>query len=430
MRPVAELHGMETGFDDDLHAFIGKCAGLWRGSATEAPVPAFTFDAGEQRQNERETDRLIDTLAGELRNYPRGEKKQSAWRKRIFLSLRRIGTESFRFPDRHFDIIFSPEYFAVTKAFARRAYAFDREIESAALAQALRNVWVMNCLQMFLGRRPSLQPSMFAYSMLYPYTDNDLDRTDLSREAKETANRRLGFRLAGGSCDPLNANEAAVFRLVEMIESEYPRDRFPEIYQSLLAIHAGQVKSLRQQGKSCILNEESLLQISIEKGGSSVLADGWLAGGKLCREEAGFFFSFGVMLQLLDDLQDLPDDLHAGHWTLFMRAASHDECLDSLTNRLWHFMDRVLDLTDNCAEPGSLELKDLIRRNCRMLLLRSVAECACYYSSGYLSHMERLSPLSFAFLRDRRMASERRFAAIWPALARQRNLRSIFDLLG
>jgi len=270
---------------------------------------------------------------------------------------------------------------------------------------------------------------MFAYSMLYPYTDNYLDRTDLSREAKETANQRLGFRLAGRSVDPLNANEAAVFRLVEMIEGEYRRDRFPGVYQSLLAIHAGQVKSLRQQEKPCTLNDESLLQISVEKGGSSVLADGWLVGGMLRREAAGFFFGFGVMLQLLDDLQDLTDDLRAGHWTLFMRAAPH-EPLDSLTNRLWHFMDSVLDLTDGFADPGSLELKDLIRRNSRMLLLRSVAECACYYSSGYLCHMERLSPLSFAFLRDRRTASEIRFAAIWPALARRRNLRSIFDLLG
>jgi hypothetical protein len=429
MYSTAVLYGTDASFESDLKAFIGKYAGLWCGSTRDALTPDVTFEAEEQRQNERETDRQIESLERELRNYPRGERQQSAWRERIFLSLRRFGTASFRFPDRHFDIIFSPEYFAVTRTFARQAYAFDPDIETAALAQAMRNVWVMNCLQMFLGRRPSLAPSIFAYSMLYPYTDNYLDRTDLSGEAKEMANRRLEFRLAGRILEPLNANEAAIFRLVEMIEGEYPRGRFPDVYSSLLAIHAGQVKSLHQQGKFCILNDESLLQISVEKGGSSVLADGWLVGGSLHREEAEFFFGFGVMLQLLDDLQDLPDDLNAGHWTLFARAASH-ECLDSLTNQLWHFMNHVLDCTDCCVEPGSLELKDLIRRNCRMLLLRSVAESACYYSSGYLSHMERLSPLSFAFLRDRRIASERRFAVIWPALARRRNLRSIFDLLG
>jgi len=429
MCPAVELRGMETGFEEDLQAFIGRYAGLWRSTPTEFPVPALTFEVEQQQQNEREMDRLMDTLERRLRKYPRGEKKQSAWRDEVFLMLRRVGTESFRFPDRHFDIIFSPEYFAVTRAFARQAYAFDREIEAASLGQALRNVWVMNCLQMFLGRRPSLAPSMFAYSMLYPFTDNYLDRTDLSHEAKETANGRLELRLAGRDLDPLNAHEAAIFRLVGMIEGEYSREHFPDVYRSLLAIHAGQVKSLCQQGRRCVMNEESLLRISIEKGGTSVLADGWLVSGMLRREEAEFFFGFGVMLQLLDDLQDLPDDLQAGHWTLFVRAASH-EYLDGLTNRLWNFVNRVLDLTDCGTNPDGLELKDLIRRNCRMLLLRSVAESASHYSGGYLRRMERLSPLRFAFLRDRRSVAQARFAAIWPALSRRHNLRSIFDLLG
>jgi len=38
--------------------------------------------------------------------------------------------------------------------------------------------------------------------------------------------------------------------------------------------------------------------------------------------------------------------------------------------------------------------------------------------------------LMMKYLRDRRAALEKRFAKIWPALARRRNLRSIFDLLG
>ena len=223
MYSAAELHGTVAGFESDLQAFIDKYVGLWRGSATAPPVPDRTFEAEEQRRNERETDGLMGSLERELRNYPRGEKQQSAWRERIFLSLRRIGTASFRFPDRHFDIIFSPEYFAVTRDFARQAYAFDPDIETASLGQALRNVWVMNCLQMFLDRRPSLSPSIFAYSMLYPYTDNYLDRTNLSRESKESTNRRLGIPSAGRLLKPRNPNEAAVFRLVEMIEGEYPR---------------------------------------------------------------------------------------------------------------------------------------------------------------------------------------------------------------
>jgi hypothetical protein len=425
---AAELPRIEPTFEKDLRSFVAKYADLWRGSAEVTPIAPMRFTPAEQRSNEREADLLIDSMEEELRNYPDKAKEQAAWREHVFLLLRRFGTASRLFSDSHFDIIFSPDYFAATRAFARQARAFNGSIEPAALGQAMRNVWVMNCMQMFLGRRPYLSPSIFAYSMLYPYTDNYLDRPSLPRESKEMACRRLGLRLSGQALKPCDAHEAAVFRLIEIIEGEYPRDDFPEVYSSLLAIHAGQIKSLGQQRKLCTLDDAALLQISVEKGGSSVLADGWLVGGRLSRDEADFAFGFGVVLQLLDDLQDLPDDRDAGHCTLFTRAAS--KCLDSLTSRLWHFMHCVLDSGDCFADFRCLELRDLIRRSSTMLMLRATAENAGSYSSGYLDRMERISPVSFAFLRNRRIAAEKRFARIWPALARRRKLRSIFDLLG
>ncbi|MBZ5496810.1 MAG: hypothetical protein LAP85_10435 [Acidobacteriia bacterium] len=420
---------MDARFECDLRSFVGKYTAVWLSSAVGTPTSAMTYTASAQRRNERNTDLLIDSMEKELRNYPSRPREQSGWRERIFVTLRQFGTKSFRFPDSHFDVIFSPDYFAVTRAFARQARAFDESIETDALAQALRNVWVMNCLQMFLGRRPSLSPSVFAYSMLYPYTDNHLDQPKLPYETKRMACRRLGLRLSGRNIEPCDAHEAAVFRLVEMIEGEYPRATSPEVYSSLLAIHAGQVKSLGQQHTPFAPDETTLLRISVEKGGSSVLADGWLVGGEMRRAEADFFFGFGVMLQLLDDLQDLPDDRNAGHWTLFTRTASA-ECLDRHTSQLWHFVHNVLDSRGCLADSHGLELRDLIRRNSTILLLRAMAESAGYYSADYVHHMERFSPLSFAFLRDRRVAIEKRFARIWPPLARRRKLRSIFDLLG
>jgi hypothetical protein len=75
------------------------------------------------------------------------------------------------------------------------------------------------------------------------------------------------------------------------------------------------------------------------------------------------------------------------------------------------------------------DLRDLIRRNSTMLLLRAVAENADSYSSGYLDQMERFSPLGFDFLRSCPRDIEERYARAWPALARRRNLDSIFDLL-
>jgi len=429
VRPAAELSRYDPAFETDLQGFIGKYVQWWQDSATAAPVlPLTTYTPADQRANESKTIRLMDSMEEEFRDYPAEEDRQSAWRERAFAGLRQFG-KCFGFADSHFDIIFSPEYFAATKAFVREARSFDRKMKTAALAQALRNVWVMNCLQIFLGDRPSLTPSIFAYSMLYPYTDNHLDLPNLSAQSKEIACRRLGLRLSGMPLAPADAHETAVFRLIGMIEDEFPRAAFPEVHSSLLAIHAGQVRSLSQQRKSSTLDQGQLLAISVAKGGASVLADGWLAAGRLDREQADFCFGFGVVLQLLDDLQDLYDDRAAGHTTLFTRAADAKQ-LDGITGQLWTFMHRVFDSIDRFSLPRGLELKDLIRRNSAMLMMRSMAECTDCFSGAFLHQMERLAPVRFAFMKECRREIESRFRKVWPALARRRKLRSVFDLLG
>jgi hypothetical protein len=427
--PSVELAKHESSFEEDLQHFIEKYIELWENSSSATPILAATYTAGEQRMHERETSLMLDSMEKELRNYPAREPQQSAWRERIFAKLRQFALTSFHFPESHCDIIFSSAYLTSTKAFIHQGRHFDRKIGTEALAQALRNVWVMNCLQLFLGMQPSPTASVFAYSMLYPYTDNYLDRPSLSIKAKETACRRLKLRLSGERIIPNDVQEAAVFRLVEKIEDEFPRPSFPEVHLSLLAILEGQVCSLKQQQKSTIMNEEQLLRVSVMKGGSSVLADGWLVGGKISRDEADFFFGFGVMLQLLDDLQDLHEDRPAGHRTLFTHTAS-TKPLDCITNRFWAFMHKFLNSGNCFTSPRGIELIDLIRHNSITLMLRAMAECEGLFSREYSAHMERLSPLSFAFLRERSKENRRRFKKIWSRLASQQKLQSVFDLMG
>ena len=224
----------------------------------------------------------------------------------------------------------------------------------------------------------------------------------------------------------MNSVSAEISRIPE---DQYPRCDYHGGHLSLCAIHAGQVKSLLLQQPETIPGETTILRISVEKGGSSVLADGWLVAGTLERREADFFFGFGVMLQLLDDLQDLADDRRMGHCTLFSRATAHGQ-LDCVTSCLWHFLDAVLDSAAYFHTSRGPELKELIRRNSRMLLLRAMAENARFYSRDYLDRMGNFSTLRFDYLRAVRKTIENKFRKIWPPLARPRNLRSIFDLLG
>lgn len=48
-----------------------------------------------------------------------------------------------------------------------------------------------NCIQVLLGIGISVTPSVFAYSMLYPYTDNFLDAGKVSERQKRETNDRL-----------------------------------------------------------------------------------------------------------------------------------------------------------------------------------------------------------------------------------------------
>jgi hypothetical protein len=260
---------------------------------------------------------------------------------------------------------------------------------------------------MLLELPVELKEGLFAYSMLYPLTDNLLDDPGVGSAAKRSFNERFGRRLRDLPVAAASAGEAAVFRLVERIEAELPRRDFPAVYESLLAIHGGQVLSLRQQDDPTLTDAE-LLSISSQKGGSSVLADLYLVAGRASAEEERFAFGYGVFLQLLDDLQDVSGDLAAGHQTLFTRAAGRG-ALDEVTARLARFIDRILDAMEPFGGPGIADRKDLVRRNCRTLLVAAVAEQPRRFSRRFRRELAGQWPFSFRAMRRLRRRAQRRY---------------------
>ncbi len=417
---------MSTG--TDFAGYVSHSAGLWAGTRSVPPAPDIAFDPDEQRRNEREVDRLIGFLENTLPDCPADALKRKGWREKLLQEVREVARERLGYPESHLEIIFSPAYFSATRDFVHKARAFDPAISTEALSQALRNVWVMNWIQMFLGQVPFVSPSVFAYSLLYPYTDNYLDQSDVAANDKAILNRNLKLRLAGNKVQARGPLDQTIFRLIGMIETEYPRGEFPGVYASLLAIHAGQIKSLMQQGETPILDPDQTLRVSIEKGGASVLADAYLVAGKLTNEVASFCFGLGVLLQLFDDLQDLEPDLAAKRWTIFSSRAGRS-ALDGTTSRLYWYMESALafDASDSSSHRGVLAA--LLRRNCLYLMLRAIAQSRRFFTTGYLKHMESFSPLRFGYLEEQRGRVEGRYATITSALLVNKNLVSIFDLL-
>jgi hypothetical protein len=294
--------------------------------------------------------------------------------------------------------------------FVRQARAFDPDLCMEDIFQALRNLWIINSMQVGFGLPVRLTPSGLAYSLLYPYSDNFLDDPSISHTEKREFSRRFRHRLSGSGDPSPSRRESRISALVGMIETEFPRSVYPDVYESLLAIHSGQEKSLRQHAFLERPVQSDLLDISIEKGGTSVLADAYLAKGVLSVDEAEFSFGYGVFLQLIDDLQDVEEDVRNGHQTLFTLAASRGS-LDMMANRLHRFIDAVLTSCNPSAlcRPGAL--KELVRHSCRVLVLESVAQSPGLYSESYSISVERYSPVRFAQIRrlhERMKAKQKR----------------------
>jgi hypothetical protein len=249
-------------------------------------------------------------------------------------------------------------------------------------------------------------PSIFAYSMLYPYTDNYLDDPSFASETKHSFNLRFQRCLQGETVTPANPHEAVIKELVAMIEQEYDRQRFPQVWDSLLAIHAAQARSLSLVAPSASPYELDVLGITFKKGGTSVLADGYLAAGDLSPQQANFCFSYGCFTQLVDDLEDLEDDRRKGQITIFTQTLPHWR-LDAITNRMIHFGRNLTELIIGFDSPSAPMLRELIQRSLDPVLLDIAGRAGSHYSRTYLHSLESHMPFRFSAVQKQRTKLER-----------------------
>jgi hypothetical protein len=373
---------------------------LWNGSASIRLPDAKRYTVAEQQEREHAYDKALQTVERELK---RARKFQSAagrrnTQDRITAAFAQFSAAALDLDDDAIHLL-TDDFLPAGTRLARWARRFDPTLSMPDIIQACRNAWTACGLQPLLGERVELTPSILGYSLLYPYSDNYLDGENTSAESKLRFSHRFRQRLEGQALTPANDREAAIWALVDLVESQYPRPSYPGVFDCLLAIHQAQEHSIAQVRSHD--SEAELLRLSCAKGGSSVLADGCLARGWLTAEESRFSFEWGVLLQLGDDLQDVREDLRRGSVTLFSGPASHHQRLDDRVIQLLTLSERVSDHMDQMPN-GTATLKGLLRMSWRSLILMAVAASHEYFSPEFLQQAEQLSPFRFAFLRARR----------------------------
>jgi hypothetical protein len=290
-------------------------------------------------------------------------------------------------------------------ALIQQAGEFDPGLSENDIHQALRNLWVFNSIQKTLGLSVVITPSSFAYSLLYPYTDNWLDAQDHSGAERASLVRWLTDRLEGLDPEVFDRRTEILARLLGSIDHEYPRSTFPDVHSSLLAIHQAQRRALSLHEAAPGKDETVLLPLTFEKGGTSVLVDGFLVGGHLTPVQMEILFGYGVVLQLIDDLQDLDEDRASGHSTVFARAAM-EGALEKATTRLINYTQTVLARLGDCSQEGMGQLEKVIGRSCFALIVEAVSRYSSLYSKNYLASIEEFVPVSLPYLRGLRKRME------------------------
>lgn len=389
--PVTEL----------VQALVGKFAALWWESDTGTPPLKPTYTRREQASCEAHLDRFLDSLSSELKHPPQTPIERGATQERILAAFDRFARSGLGWQERHLEMLLSRGLTEATAQFTQMARRFDPTVSGADIFQANRNAWTAHGLQLLLGMPVQLTPAIFAYSMLYPYSDNYLDDPAIPIATKVAFNQRFSQRLAGEDVAPSNAHERNIWRLVGMIEGQFERAGYPQVFESLSAIHRAQVKSVGLLRQDAAPYEVDVLGISFEKGGTSVLADGYLVAGSLSAAQREFMFGYGAFLQLVDDLQDVHQDRKDGLLTIFSQSARR-WTLDALTNRTFHFGAQVLQGLDGFDAPDLAPLKELMRDSTALLLVDAVGRADRLYSRRYRRELETHSPFRFSALSKRR----------------------------
>ncbi len=278
------------------------------------------------------------------------------------------------------------------KDFLIHVRKFSPELSFEGIGQAVRNYVVYAMFKELNQINSGFSMAGFGYSMLYPFTDNYIDSKNYSNVQKTEYNQIIRDKLMGKEVLPKTLHQQKTCELLQAIESDYPRTIDSTIFTLLLMMLEAQEDSIWQQNKSLPLTAGERLDISLYKGGISVLIDRFLLDKEITEEDLIFYLEFGFFLQLTDDLQDIKEDSRQLNQTIFT-ADLHCAQEEKIVNKMLHFIHQIME----SYQTENNKFKNFILSNCYQLIYFSVLQNREFFSKEYLGILEAFLPVTDSF---------------------------------
>jgi len=382
---------------DEIGSLTRDYLSAWWESSTGFLHFQRSYLQNELKGNDRKLEHLSDQVVAELKHQPTEPEDQQALRERLLGFVQPFVRETLGLSEEQMQLVVRRGFIDVAAQFAAEAHRYDPSLTDADIYQASRNVMSMNFMQLLLGLKVELTPAVFAYSLLYPYSDNILDDPAVPPGDKKTFGAWFLSVLQDEDPAPRNERERRIREMITLVENQFPRRSYPAVYQSMVGIHDAQSRSLGLMRSAASPYEADVLGLSFEKGGASVLGDGYLVAGELTDWQRRFMFGYGCFTQLMDDVEDIGSDLKVGIATIFSQSAGR-WALDGMTNRLFHFGEGVFSQMERFPGEDAALLRSLVWDCIQPALIGSLIRSHRYYSRGYLASLQDHFPFHFRTL--------------------------------
>ncbi len=405
-------------FINDKETYLTIVKNKWISTNDIFPDFLQKISSDKQMKNEQYISSFSSCVQNQLKKYPKFPIGHKRWRRKtISLTLEFLHQEEILGIHHFMTISEINSLQEELMDFLCEVRKFAPELDFSDIGQAIRNYIVYTMFKKLHHINTEFNMAAFGYSMLYPFTDNYIDNKNHSDEMKTEYNQLIRDKLAGKKVFPKMPHQKKTCELLQLIEDEYPRDHSGNVYHLLLMMLDAQEISILQQNSASPLDPSQRLDISIYKGGLSVLMDRCWVKKDLTREDLIFYLGFGFFLQLADDLQDIREDNCFGHSNLFtLNLCNQEE--ERIVNRMLHFVHELI--TEYPAENEAF--KEFLLSNCYQLIFSSILKSKEFFSLTYLERLETYFPISFHFW-EKSMESRLDFMN----LSEQKNYMNLLD---